>query len=277
MGELHEAPSAPLLTVVVPVFNEERTVQTLLQRLADGPYPDKQVVVVDDGSTDATPLLLRAWAGRPGLLLLKHACNRGKGAAVRTGLAHARGQITIIQDADLEYDPTDFPLLVEIIRRGDSDVVYGSRYLGTTRPQPWTRFRLGVCCLNLLVRLLYGQRLTDEATCYKAFRTSLLRKLALRATGFELCPEITAKVCRLGHHIVEVPINYHPRTAAEGKKIGWRDAWTAAWTLLKLRFHSDQVRPGRPPDSARRALPAEQLRWEADPQRRDSGRSAARR
>jgi glycosyltransferase involved in cell wall biosynthesis len=260
MSEPHEVTSEPLLTVVVPVFNEERTVQTVLQRLAEGPYPDKQVVVVDDGSTDATPLLLRTWAGRPGLLLLRHECNRGKGAAVRTGLAHARGQITIIQDADLEYDPIDFPLLVEIIRRGESDVVYGSRYLSTARPQAWTRFRLGVCCLNLLVRLLYGQRLTDEATCYKAFRTSFLRKLALQSTGFELCPEMTAKVCRLGHHIVEVPINYHPRTAAEGKKIGWRDAWSAAWTLLKYRFHSDHVRPGMSPRSARRAVSSEQLR-----------------
>src|SRR5206468_324684 len=130
--------------------------------------------------------------------------------------------------------PADFPRLVEVIRRGETDVVYGSRYL--LRPVALDRFGLAVLLLNLLVRLLYGQRLTDEATCYKAFRTSLLRRLNLRAAGFEFCPEVTAKLCRLGQHIVEVPISYRPRSRAEGKKIGWRDACLAVWTLLKCRF-----------------------------------------
>ncbi len=233
---------APLLSVLVPVYNEERTVGELLRRLAAGPYPypHKEVIVVDDGSTDATPRILEGWAGRPGFILLRHPRNHGKGAAIRTGLACARGDITLIQDADLEYDPADFPRLVEPIRRREADVVYGSRYLAPAAGLPWTRFRLAVALLNLLVRLLYGKRLTDEATGYKAVRTALLRGLDLRATGFEFCPEVTAALCRSGYSIIEVPIGYHPRTKAEGKKIGWRDAAKAIWTLLKCRFS-----PGR--------------------------------
>ena len=172
--------------------------------MAEGPYPDKEVVVIDDGSTDATPRLLEGWIGRPGFRVLRHGRNRGKGAAVRTGLLHAAGEVTIIQDADLEYDPADYPRLVEPILGGDAEAVYGSRYLDPARRLPWTRFRLGVAVFNGLVRLLYGRRLTDEATCYKAARTGLWRALDLRAERFELCPEMTAKLCRLGIRIVEV-------------------------------------------------------------------------
>jgi glycosyltransferase involved in cell wall biosynthesis len=228
--------AAPPLTVLIPVYNEERTVEALLQRVADGPYPDKQIIVIDDGSTDATPPLLQSWRGRPGFLLLHHPRNRGKGAAVRTGLAHARGDVTIIQDADLEYDPAEYPRLVEPIRRGEAEAVYGSRYLAPSRPLPWTRFRLGVAFFNLLVRLLYGRRLTDEATCFKALRTGLWRSLGLRAERFELCPETTAKLCRRGVIIKEVAISYHPRGAAAGKKVGWRDGVQTVWTLLRWRF-----------------------------------------
>jgi len=229
-------PPRPPLTVLIPVYNEERTVDELLRRVAEGPYPDKEVIVIDDGSHDATPRLLEAWAGVPGFRVLRHAKNRGKGAAVRTGLAQATGEVTIIQDADLEYDPTDYPRLVEPIRRGEAEAVYGSRYLAPTRRLPWTRFRLGVSFFNLLVLLLYGRRLTDEATCYKAARTGLWRSLDLRAERFELCPEMTAKLCRRGVRILEVPISYHPRGAVEGKKIGWRDAVQTVWTLLRWRL-----------------------------------------
>jgi dolichol-phosphate mannosyltransferase len=170
----------------------------LLRRVAAGPYHDKEVLVIDDGSSDATPRLLEAWADRPGFRVLRHAKNQGKGTAVRTGLAHARGEVTIIQDADLEYDPADYTRLVEPIRRGEAEVVYGSRYLAPTRRLPWTKFRVGVMVFNGMVRVLYGQRTTDEATCYKAVRTSLFRALDLQAVRFELCPEMTAKLCRLG-------------------------------------------------------------------------------
>jgi dolichol-phosphate mannosyltransferase len=236
----------PWLSVIVPIYNEERTTDALLRRLQDGPYPDKEVIVVDDGSRDATPALLERWAGEPGFVVLRHPYNRGKGAAVRTGLSRARGEVAIIQDADLEYDPAEFPRLIEVIRRGESAVVYGSRYARPDGALPWSKYRLAVCLLNGLVRLLYGRRLTDEATCYKAFRTDLLPRLRLRAERFEFCAELTAKLCRLGVPIVEVPISYRPRSLQEGKKIGWRDAWQTAWTLLKWRcLRLEDALPGQ--------------------------------
>lgn len=227
---------SPLLSVIIPVYNEQATVDTLLRRVVSAPYPDKEIIVVDDGSVDGTVPILERWAATGSVILLRHAQNRGKGAAVRTGLARARGEITLIQDADLEYEPAEYPRLIEVIRRGTGDVVYGSRYLRPAISLPWTGFRLAVSLLNALVRLLYGQRLTDEATCYKAFRTNLLRGLKLQSVRFELCAELTAKVCRSGVRIVEVPVTYRPRTREQGKKIGWRDAWQAVWGLLKWRF-----------------------------------------
>ena len=231
-------PARPFLSVLVPAYNEERTLDELLRRVVFGPYPypEKEVLVVDDGSQDGTPVVLARWAGVPGVRLLRHDRNRGKGAAVRTGLAQARGEIVLIQDADLECDPADYPRLVEVIRQGESSVVYGSRYLRPARSRREGRYCLGVCVLNALVWLLYGRRLTDEATCYKALRTELMRALDLRAERFELCAEITAKVCRLGLDIVEVPIAYRPRSRAEGKKLSWRDAWPTIWALIKWRF-----------------------------------------
>jgi glycosyltransferase involved in cell wall biosynthesis len=225
----------PLLTVIVPVYNEQHTIDGLLHRLVNGPDPDRQVVVVDDGSHDGTAAALARWQDTPGVEVLRHDRNRGKGAAVRTGLAAARGTFAVIQDADLEYDPADLPRLIEPLRRGEADVVYGSRYLAPGTPLPRTRFRLAVNLLNGLVWLLYGRRLTDEATCYKAMPTALWRSLDLRAERFELCPEVTAKVCRLGLRLVEVPVSYHPRSLKDGKKIGWRDAWPTVWALLKWR------------------------------------------
>jgi glycosyltransferase involved in cell wall biosynthesis len=238
VAPLPTAPSAPPLTVLIPVYNEERTIDELLRRVVAGPYPDKEVIVIDDGSADATPQLLAAWAERPGFRLLRHSNNRGKGAAVRTGLDQARGEVTIIQDADLEYAPADYPLLVEPIRRKEAEAIFGSRYLAPTRELPWNKFRLGVMLFNGMVRVLYGQRLTDEATCYKAVRTTLFKALDLQAARFEMCPEITAKLCRLGVSIVEVPISYRPRGVGDGKKIGWRDGVHAVWTLLKWRVSS---------------------------------------
>ena len=237
-------PARPSLTVLIPVYNEERTVEELLRRVADGPYPDKEVIVIDDGSTDATPRLLEAWAGRPGFVVLRHDTQprQGSGRAHRAGACHGRGARSSRTPTWSTTRPTTRGWSSRSCA-ATAEAVYGSRYLAPTRRLPWTRFRLGVVFFNLLVRLLYGRRLTDEATCYKAARTGLWRALDLRAERFELCPEMTAKLCRRGVRIREVPIAYHPRGAAAGKKIGWRDAVQTVWTLLHWRVAFVAVPP----------------------------------
>jgi dolichol-phosphate mannosyltransferase len=226
---------SPLLSVLIPVYQERATLETLLGRVLAVPL-DMEVVVVDDGSRDGTREVLQELAGRLPIRALYHPRNRGKGAAIRTALAEARGRIVIIQDADLEYDPAEYPKLIEPILKGETNVVYGSRYLAHNNVLPMTRFKIGVLALNLLANLLYGTRLTDEATCYKVFRTDLLKSLPLRCERFEFCPEVTARVAKRRERILEVPITYHYRTRAQGKKIGWRDAFEAAFTLLRYRF-----------------------------------------
>ena len=224
-----------LLSVLVPVYNEPATLEILLKRVL-GVAVDKEVIVVDDGSTDGTRDVLRELAERLPIRALFHPVNRGKGAAIRTALARARGDIVIIQDADLEYDPEEYPKLIAPIQRGETNVVYGSRYLVPGNDLPMTHYKLGVLALNLVVNLLYGLRLTDEATCYKVFRADLLKALPLRCERFEFCPEVTARVARRGERILELPIAYHYRTRAQGKKIGWRDAFEAFFTLVRYRF-----------------------------------------
>jgi dolichol-phosphate mannosyltransferase len=232
---IQEVKRSPWLTLIVPAFNEERTLDAILSRLRDGPYPEKEVIIVDDGSTDRTPSILKRWEAEPGFFVVRHGANQGKGSAVRTGLTHARGAITVIQDADLEYDPSDLPSLVEPIRSERSLAVYGSRYLVFNPRYRFSVFRLGVVFLNLLVMLLYWRRFSDEATGYKVFPTRLLKGMHLQSQRFELCAELTAKLCRLGITVEEIPISYQARTQAEGKKISWRDAWPAVWALLKWR------------------------------------------
>lgn len=226
----------PLLTVIIPAFNEVRTIDELLRRVLAAPY-DKQVIVVDDCSTDGTAEALDQWEGGQAVEVLHHGRNQGKGAAIRTGLQHAQGRFTIIQDADLEYDPLDYPKLVEPLLTGQAQVAYGSRYLCTDKMQgkPTITFRYGVSLLNYCVRLLYGIRLTDEATCYKVFPTEVLRSMDLECERFEFCPEVTAKVCRMGLTIHEVPISYHVRSRADGKKIRLSDGWEAVRVLWKWR------------------------------------------
>lgn len=238
MEYVQETGEKYLVSVIVPVYNEVGTVDELLRRVVEAPNPKKQIIVVNDGSSDGTGDRLRTWEGVPNVTVLHHERNRGKGAAVRTGLAHAKGEVTIIQDADLEYDPNDIPKVVEPILRGEVDAVYGSRYLAPNPGLRWSRFRCAVVLLNAWVRLLYGQRLTDEAACYKAMRTVRFRELALEAERFEICPEITAKLCRAGIKIHEVPVSYHPRDVKAGKKIRLRDAWQAFWTLLRWRWRT---------------------------------------
>ena len=227
----------PTLSIIVPVYNEERYVQAALERLAGRPYPgtEQEVIVVDDGSSDRTPQLLAGWANRPGFRVLTHPQNRGKGAAIRTGLAHVTGRVVAVQDADLEYDPDDLPGMVAPILSGDVHAVYGSRYLDPDNYLPWTKSRLAVHLMNGIARILYGVRLTDVNTCYKVLRADLYRRLDLRAERFEFCAEVTAKLARGRVAIREVPIRYHPRSKADGKKIGWRDARQFALALLAWR------------------------------------------
>ena len=219
----------------MPVFNEERTAAEMIRRVRDVPL-DIELIVVDDGSTDATPAVL---ARTPGIdRLLVHPKNRGKGAAIRTGLAHATGDTVVVQDADLEYDPQDFLPMIEAMEKENTRVVYGSRILGHN-PMSRPSFYFGGRLLSILTNVLYGTRITDEPTCYKMFRREVVEGLDLRCEGFEFCPEVTAKVARKGYRIVEVPIRYAPRDIREGKKIRWRDGLTAIQTLVRLRFRRD--------------------------------------
>lgn len=246
----------PLLTVIVPVFNEADTIDALLSALLLVPL-DKQVVIVDDGSSDRTPRALEKWTDLPGVEVVRHRVNRGKGAAIRTGLAFARGRFTVIQDGDLEYDPQDLARVVAPLRDGTAQVVYGSRYLLDRRAfWRWDSFRWGVALLNLCIRILFSQRLTDEATCYKAFPTNLLKTMDLQCEGFEFCPEVTAKACRLGVTIHEVPISYTPRGMTAGKKIRWSDGLTALLTAWRWRRWEYRAVP------ARTELPEEESSWQ---------------
>jgi 2-polyprenyl-3-methyl-5-hydroxy-6-metoxy-1,4-benzoquinol methylase len=227
-----------LLSVIIPVFNERVTTRKLLERVCAVPL-QKEIVIVDDGSTDGTTEVLRAFAASHAddrlnrVQTIFHERNQGKGTAIRTGIAHVTGEITIFQDADLEYSPEEYPKLIEPIVSGEAEVVYGSRFLGAPRRVLFFRHTLGNKLLTFLSNLCTDLNITDMETCYKVFRTDVLRRLHLTSDRFGIEPEITAKVARLGCRIYEVPISYHGREYWEGKKIGWRDGFTAVWTILK--------------------------------------------
>ncbi len=224
------------LSILIPAHNEEATFEEVLRRIRAVPLDAcREIVVVDDGSTDATPAILKACAG-PDLSVVRLPVNRGKGAALRAGLAQCDGDFILIHDADLEYYPEDIPRLLDAAKAGAA-VVYGSRFRGEITGMRFIN-RLANRIFAAAATLLYGQRITDEATAYKLFRADLLKALPLRCERFEFCPEVTARVRKSGQRIVEVPIRYRGRTAAEGKKIGWRDGVEALWTLLKYRFRA---------------------------------------
>ncbi len=221
------------VTVLVPVLNEERTIAEVLDRLLALPL-SLQIIVVDDGSTDDTPRILETYKDK--VVILTNQIKGGKGNAIRKALPHATGEVVIIQDADLEYRPEEIPALVQPILAGNANVVFGSRFTnGLTQGMALPNKLVNVL-LRMFVRLLFGAHLTDEATCYKAVRTNVMRRFNLECQRFEFCPEVTAKALRLGEKIVEVPISYEPRNKIAGKKIRWTDAPDAFWTLLKHRF-----------------------------------------
>jgi len=224
-----------LVTFLVPVRNEERTIEEVLERVEALPFA-KQIVVIDDGSSDGTPAILRRWADRDPSFVCLSQPPLGKGAAIRAGIPLIEGDVAIIQDADMEYDPEDVPALLEPIARGAADVVYGSRLSGGRTQRAYLFWHLVANrALALLTNILYNTTLSDVETGYKAFRADVLRSLDLRENGFGIEAELTAKLLRRGLRVYETPISYYGRTAAEGKKIVWQDGVQAVWILLVER------------------------------------------
>lgn len=223
---------AGCVSVIVPVYNEVAHVDELLQAIHASPVK-KEIIIVDDGSTDGTREKLRSMPLSDDITVIFHEKNCGKGAAIRSALRYARGEYVLIQDSDLEYDPRDYAALLQPLQQNRANVVYGVR---PDRPERGLRFFLGAKFLTHLTNLLYGAGIHDEATCYKVFRRSLISQIDLQCQRFEFCPEVTAKLCRRGEKIAEVPISYTPRSTGEGKKIRYADGWLAIWTLLRYRF-----------------------------------------
>jgi len=232
------------LSIIIPVYNEEKTVEAVIKKVeaVNLGTVKKELIVVDDCSTDNTRTVVKTIKD---IKLLFHEKNRGKGAAIRTGIQHSTGDIVIIQDADLEYDPTDYPALLKPILENKAKVVFGSRFMPGVKIETGVEssgykgnkiYYLGNKFLSFCVGLLYGKKITDMETCYKVFRREVLDGITLRATRFDFEPEITAKILKKGHKIVEVPISYKPRPFTEGKKITWKDGVQAIFYLIKYRF-----------------------------------------
>jgi len=222
------------ITVVMPVYNEKDTLEEILKRVRKTGIPD-QIVLVDDGSEDGTREILHGLEGQEGLDIIYHEVNQGKGAAVRTGFDHAEGDVIIIQDADLEYDPREYPQLLAPIEEGLADVVYGSRFLGAPRRVAMFWHMVANKLLTLMTNILYDTILTDMETGYKVFKKEIVEDMELHAKRFEFEPEFTAKILKRNVKIFEVPITFNPRDYHEGKKIGLKDAFEAVWALLKYR------------------------------------------
>lgn len=224
------------LSVVMPAYNEKETIREIVARVQAVPI-DKEIIIVDDGSTDGTREILREMDGKNGVRVFLQPQNCGKGAAIARGFQEARGEMVVIQDADLEYDPNEYPKLIHPIDSGNADVVYGSRFLGGgERRVLYFWHTVGNRLLTLISNMLTNLNLTDMETCYKVFRREVVQSITIESPRFGLEPEITAKIARRGYRVYEVPISYYGRTYEEGKKIGFKDAVSAVWTMLKFRF-----------------------------------------
>ena len=242
------------LSIIMPVYNERTTLEAIVRRVQAvdltvdlngvnavpaGPVTlEREIVIVDDGSTDGTRDILDQWRNDPppDMQIIYHEQNQGKGAALRTGFQHATGDILIIQDADLEYDPLDYVKLLAPLLEGRAPVIYGSRFLGGPRAAMSLSHTLGNQFLTIITNLLYGTSLSDMETCYKCFRRDVINGMVLRSRAFEIEPELTAKILKRGYTIFEVPITYNGRDFHEGKKISWKDGFSAVRTLLRYRF-----------------------------------------
>jgi glycosyltransferase involved in cell wall biosynthesis len=223
------------LSVIIPVYNEVESIKEILKRVKATKLT-KEIVVVDDGSKDGTREILKKLDGKSGVRVILHEHNKGKGAAVRTGLTAAQGDVLLIQDADLEYDPRDYPNLLQPIKEGIADVVYGSRFLGGPRRPTMFWHMIANRILTLMTNILYDNILTDMETGYKVFRREVIEGMVLHANSFDIEPEFTAKILKRRYRIFEVPITFNPRDYSQGKKIKLHDAFEAVWTLLKYRF-----------------------------------------
>lgn len=249
----HALPHAELawdavrVSVVIPVYNERETAERLLRRVREVPLR-LEVIVVDDGSTDGTRDVLPGLEGTLIDTLVMHERNQGKGAALRTGFAHATGDVVVVQDADLEYDPYELPLLLEPILQGKADAVYGSRFLGGPHRVLLFWHSVGNRVLTLLSNMFTDVNLTDMETCYKMMRRELLQTLPLSANRFGIEPELTARLAQAGARIYELPISYNGRSYAEGKKIGWKDGVSALWAIFKYNVFPPAVPAWTPPE-----------------------------
>ncbi len=224
------------LSIVMPVYNERNTIEEILMRVESTDLVN-EIVIVDDGSRDGTrDILQKIQAAHPKVQLILHEKNKGKGAAVRTGIKAASCDLVLIQDADLEYDPRDYPALLKPISDGVADVVYGSRFLGAPHRSAMFWHMVANKLLTFMTNILYNSILTDMETGYKLFCREIIQSIPIRANRFDFEPEITAKLLKRNLRIVEVPISFYPREYADGKKIGLKDAFEAVWTLLKYRF-----------------------------------------
>jgi len=234
MSRLRGIITDPLLSVVMPAYNETNTIEEIIRRVLAVAIR-VQLIVVDDCSVDGTREQLVRLQKELGFTLFLQERNQGKGAALRRGFAEVKGDLVVIQDADLEYSPEEFPQLIELICQGRADVVYGSRFLGRHRVFLFSHY-LGNCLLTFITNVLYNTMLTDMETCYKVMRVDVLRSMTLRSNAFDIEPELTAKIFKRGYRVYEVPITYDGRGYDEGKKIGWVDGLSALWVLLKYRF-----------------------------------------